>query len=68
MARDEELLSILKKRMEKFKKIREKQKEKNLERNLTKEEAEAYVFNKQSTTQPHQIHGPHFFFPFRYRT
>ncbi|EFX64590.1 hypothetical protein DAPPUDRAFT_266133 [Daphnia pulex] len=25
-------------------------------------------FNKQSTTQPHQIHGPHFFFPFRYRT
>ena len=44
MARDEELLSILKKRMEKLKKIREKQKEKNLERNLTKEEAEAYVF------------------------
>jgi hypothetical protein len=25
-------------------------------------------FNKQSTTQVHQIHGPHFFFPFRYGT
>jgi hypothetical protein len=22
---------------------------------------ENYIFNKQSTTQPHQIHGPHFF-------
>jgi hypothetical protein len=29
---------------------------------------ETITFNKQSTTQPHQIHGPHFFFPFRYGT
>jgi hypothetical protein len=27
-----------------------------------------FLFNKQSTTQVHQIHGPHFFFPFRYGT
>jgi hypothetical protein len=36
------------------------------EKNTSKEKTR--TFNKQSTTQPHQIHGPHFFFPFRYGT
>jgi hypothetical protein len=41
---------------------------KNKDYNRIRKNVLKCFFNKQSTTQPHQIHGPHFFFPFRYGT